>query len=67
MPKEARSEVIIFRLRKSHFDSLVKEHRAIKVRNVNTENQFVRKLVIDFVSGRLVYMSPPDRELTPDG
>jgi hypothetical protein len=67
MSKEARSEVIIFRLRKSHFDSLVKEHRSIKLRNVNTENQFVRKLVIDFVSGRLVYTKPDDRTLTPDG
>jgi hypothetical protein len=67
MPKEARSEIIIFRLRKSHFDELVKAHKSIVIKGISTEDQFVRKIVLDFLKGYLAYQDPSKRALTPDG
>lgn len=67
MPKEPRTETIIFRVRKSHHDLLVKEHKRIKIRDVNTEDQFVRKLLLDFLDGHLLYNGDEHRSATPNG
>lgn len=61
MPKEPRSETIIFRLRKSHMEELKKQHRRIKITDVKTVNQFVRKLAVDFSEGRLAYANLDDQ------
>jgi hypothetical protein len=67
MPKEARTEVVIFRLRRSHFDKLVEDHSSQKLRSINTEDQFARKIIIDYLIGKLVYTNPADRQVTPEG
>lgn len=59
--------IISFRLPGPHDKKLVAatKEAAAKVVGIKSENQFVRKLVVDFLAGRLVYIDPAARDDNP--
>jgi hypothetical protein len=58
MPKE---NVVSFRLDDVKLKALKKVREADQPVNVKSENHLCRKIVQDFLAGRLVYTNPEDR------
>jgi hypothetical protein len=55
------SQVVSFRLPKSHFKMLEKAHQKTPIASVNSERGLARKIVRDYLAGRLVYVHDHDR------
>lgn len=64
--REARSVVVSFRLRKTEADVLFQNLRDKPIANVDSVKQFARKLTLDYLHGRTVYVVAADRRVDPD-
>jgi hypothetical protein len=64
-PKDNKIGVYIFRLPKSKDDSLVDVFTRRRIVGVTSKHQFARKLVMDYLSGRLVYLKSSDANDNP--
>ena len=56
-----RPDVVSFRITTTQCKSLSAEHEKNAAMGVKTPNQLARKLVCDFLAGRLKYSNPSDR------
>lgn len=66
MSKSSNKErVLAFRITDSHASKLEREMSAVQVVGVRSTHQLARKLVMDFLEGRLVYSNPVDRNRDP--
>jgi hypothetical protein len=64
--KEPRTAIVSFRLRKTEADALMRDLRERPIAMVKSVKQFARKLTVDYVHGRLVYVVSADRQVDPD-
>jgi len=58
MPKDNKTGLIVFRLPESLDHKLNKEFKERRVLDVKSPHQFARKIVTDYLSGRLIYTDP---------
>jgi hypothetical protein len=68
MPKfvnegEGLETVVIFRLTAADFAALDKQVRDLRIIKVHSANQLARKIVIDYLRERLMYLSEADRHI----
>ena len=66
MPKfvtetEELSTAVIFRLNKADHSALQEKVDTLKIIKVRSRGQFARKIVVDYLRGRLVYLRPEDQ------
>jgi len=59
--RERKERVIAFRIPDETGDELDKSAETTPVPGVRSGNQLARKLVLDFVHGKLIYLNPIDR------
>lgn len=65
MSKLRKERIISYRIPAASSTELEKLSVNPKVVGIRSANQFARKLTLDFLSGRLVYMSAGDRTRDP--
>lgn len=63
--KQIKERVVAFRLPETLAIELDKQAQSSMVVGIRSGNQFARKLVIDFLAGRLHYLSKGDRTHDP--
>jgi hypothetical protein len=56
MPKDNKTGLVVFRLPESLDTKLNKEFKERKVLDVKSPHQYARKIVTDYLSGRLIYV-----------
>jgi hypothetical protein len=56
MPKDNKTGLIVFRLPESLTKKLDAEFEEKKVLDVKSNHQFARKIITDYLSGRLIYI-----------
>ena len=71
MPKfvtenEELSQIVIFRLNKADATTLSEQVATLKIIKVGSVGKFCRKLVVDYLRGRLVYLNAPDKHVLSD-
>jgi len=66
MSKERKDTVMSFRVPSAAKGWLDKDLGGNPIVNVPSANRFCRKIVLDFISGKLVYVNQADRALDPD-
>jgi hypothetical protein len=62
MPKDNKTGLVVFRLPESLDIKLGKEFEERKVLDVKSTHQFARKIVTDYLSGRLIYIDAASAE-----
>jgi len=60
-----KERVVAFRIPDNLASNLETKAVEPKIIGIRSGNQFARKLVIDFLAGRLVYLNPADRKRDP--
>ncbi len=66
MAKEVKPKVISFRLTQAQHGKMVTDIDKAPIVGVKSENQYARKIVRDFLAGKLVYKNPNDRLMDTD-
>jgi len=66
MSKERKDTVMSFRVPAAAKAWLDKDLADNPIVNVPSANRFCRKIVLDYISGKLAYGNPADRALDPD-
>lgn len=61
-PRTTRPDVVSFRITSTQSKNLQTVHERDSAMGVKTPNQLARKIVCDFLAGRLVYTNPADRK-----
>ena len=56
MPKDNKTGLVVFRLPESLDSKLGKEFKERRVLDVKSTHQYARKIVTDYLSGRLIYV-----------
>jgi len=56
MPKDNKTGLCIFRLPESLDDKLVEKFEEKKIIDIKSKHQLARKIVTDYLSGRLIYV-----------
>lgn len=64
--KERKDTVMSFRVPSASKEWLAKDLAASPIVAVPSANRFCRKIVLDYISGKLVYTNPADRAIDPD-
>jgi hypothetical protein len=64
-PRENKTGVFIFRLPTSQSDKLKKQFEERPIVGITSENLFARKIILDYLSGRLIYLNPELRKDNP--
>lgn len=64
-PRENKTGVYIFRLPTSRSEQLDAQFKKLPIVGIDSVNLFARKIVIDYLLGRLVYLDPRSREDNP--
>ena len=65
-PKEAPEKIVAFRLDGTHGQDLDRVAIKNKIVGIASGNQLARKLVLDFLQGRLLYPNPDDLHRNPN-
>ncbi len=65
MPKTNKDCVVAFRLTEAHAERLASEMSAAHVLGVRSSHQLARKVVMDFLEGRLKYANVADKQRDP--
>lgn len=63
--KELAEEVVAFRLAKTRVKKLRDDVAAHKIVGVGSAHQLCRKVVVDFLDGKLIYLDQRDRYSNP--
>lgn len=58
---QTQHNIIMFRLKKPSMSKLAEVLKREHVAGVRSTNQYARKIVRDFLNGRLAYANPKDR------
>jgi len=66
MENDSKSQLIIFRVRSNSGAKLAKTMQERKIVGIKSVNQYARKILIDFLEGRLKYENPEHADLNPD-
>ncbi len=66
MAKEVKPVVVSFRLTSAQHTLMVDGISKNPIVGIRSENQYARKLVCDFLAGKLVYTKPSDRLIDSD-
>lgn len=71
MPKfvtenEELSQIVIFRVNKADAATLNEQVATLKIIRVGSMGKFCRKIVVDYLRGRLVYVRDSDKYLLGD-
>jgi hypothetical protein len=64
-PRENKTGVYIFRLPTSRVAELDAQFKKQPIVGITSENLFARKIIIDYLLGRLVYLDPRSRGDNP--
>jgi hypothetical protein len=59
------TEVVAFRVKSTEATALDKHSKKSKIVNVRSGHQLARKIVLDFLKGRLVYVNREDMLVDP--
>lgn len=57
-PRENKTGVYIFRLPTSSDTNLIKDFESKPIVGITSVNLFARKIIMDYLSGRLAYLDP---------
>jgi len=66
MENESKSQLIIFRVRAAAGTKLEQMLQERKIVGIKSSNQYARKILTDFLEGRLAYANPDHALLNPD-
>jgi hypothetical protein len=62
---DTRDRVIAFRIKEPKAEVLDNQATSSRIVNVRSGNQLARKVILDFIAGKLVYLNPGDRHRDP--
>jgi hypothetical protein len=62
---EMKERVIAFRIPSESGLRLDEEARSMQVVNINSGNMLARKLVLDYLQGKVIYLNEKDRNTDP--
>jgi hypothetical protein len=60
-PRENKTGVYIFRLPTSSDATLIKDFESVPIVGITSVNLFARKIIMDYLSGRLAYLEPASK------
>ena len=66
MSRDRKDTVMSFRVPGASKEWLSRDLVAQPIVNVPSANRYCRKIVLDFISGKLLYKTPTDRNVDPD-
>lgn len=67
MPKETKDQIVAFRVPSAKHQRLEDALETANVPGVDSANKMARKILLDYLDGKMVYLNPRDSKRQPSG